>query len=213
MHYNNTRTWTVIGSGCTFTFPPICGNFLLITRNFYHYGAFFITCGQYLPSLPFPTIYLHFLHLWPFPTICGHFLPFVGISYHLLAFLTIYLHFLHLWPFPTIYYGGWFVPFRIIVFSVWKGEKAPHENPPNGDFLCFWLLFVVLCLAGRKVAMRKPAKITIWGVFAWRPFATFDMAQISHHNLLAFSTICGLFLPSVGIRSLMSLKTNIVTST
>ena len=137
MHYNNTRTWTVIGSVHTFTFPPICGNFLLITRNFYHYGAFSITCGQYLPSLPFPTNYLHFLHLWPFPTICGHFLPFVGISYHLLAFLTIYLHFLHLWPFPTIYYGGWFVPFRIIVFSGWKGEKAPRENPPNGDFFVF----------------------------------------------------------------------------
>ena len=28
-----------------------------------------------------------------------------------------------------------------------------------------------LCLAGRKVATRKPTKITIWRVFAWRPFA------------------------------------------
>ena len=34
-------------------------------------------------------------------------------------------------------YGGWFVPFRIIVFSGRKGEKAQRENPPNGDFSCF----------------------------------------------------------------------------
>ena len=35
----------------------------------------------------------------------------------------------------------------------------------------FRLLFVVSCLAGRKVATRKHEKVTIWRVFAWRPFA------------------------------------------
>ena len=38
-------------------------------------------------------------------------------------------------------YGGWFVPCHIILFS------------------------------GRKGATRKPAKITFWRVFAWRPYA------------------------------------------
>jgi len=32
---------------------------------------------------------------------------------------------------------GWFVLCRIIVFSGRKGEKAPRENPPNGDFFVF----------------------------------------------------------------------------
>jgi len=34
-------------------------------------------------------------------------------------------------------YGGWFVPCRISVFSGRKREKAPRENPPNGDFFVF----------------------------------------------------------------------------
>ena len=39
-------------------------------------------------------------------------------------------------------YGGWFVPCRISVFSGRKREKAPRENPPNGDFRVFaWRLF------------------------------------------------------------------------
>jgi len=42
--------------------------------------------------------------------------------------------FIFLYLFKAQTYGGWFVPFRIIVFSVQKGEKAPRENPPNGDF-------------------------------------------------------------------------------
>ena len=46
----------------------------------------------------------------------------------------------------SVTYGGWFVPCRIIVFSGRKGTT-------------------------RKVAMRKPDKITFWWVFAWRPFA------------------------------------------
>jgi len=41
--------------------------------------------------------------------------------------------------FLKAFYGGWFVPFRIIVFSgrnVW-GEQAPRENPQNGEFFVF----------------------------------------------------------------------------
>jgi len=87
----------------------------------------------------------------------------------------------------VVEYGGWFVPCRIIVF---RGEKAPRENPPNCDFFVFshgdlsprhtnYDTFMrrllascwsYLRLAGWKVAMRKP-KITIWRVFAWQPFA------------------------------------------
>jgi len=89
-----------------------------------------------------------------------------------------------------MYYGGWFVPCRISVFSGRKREKAPRENPPNVDFFSVfaWRPFApphestrhsmrcvsgyclsYLCMAGLKVAMRKPIKITIWRVFAWRP--------------------------------------------
>jgi len=81
------------------------------------------------------------------------------------------------------------VPCRIIVFSERKGDKAPRENPPNGDYFVFshgdlsprhTTLFMrrlfasclsYYCLAGREVATRKPAKITMCLVFAWRPFA------------------------------------------
>jgi len=128
--------------------------------------------------------------------------------------------FLSLWFRKLKNYGGWFVPFRLIVFSGRKSVKAPRENPPNGDFFVFshgdlstrhtkvrqtegekathakcrtfvWRgerslcentkkspfdpphesttlsmrrLFAsclsYLCLAGQKVATRKPAKIT-----------------------------------------------------
>jgi len=45
-------------------------------------------------------------------------------------------------------YGGWFVPFRIIVFSGQKGKKAPREDPPNGDFFVF-------CMATFRTATLK----------------------------------------------------------
>jgi len=78
------------------------------------------------------------------------------------------------------------------VLSCFRGEKAPRENLPNGDFfrVFAWRPFApphesttlfmrclfayclsYLCLARRKVAMRKPDKITFWRVFAWRHFA------------------------------------------
>jgi len=102
---------------------------------------------------------------------------------------------LHWWNFldpqNTVAYGGWFVPCRVIVFSGRKGEKAPRENSPNVDFFVFShgdlsprnakirhfmpRLFAsclsYLCLAGRKVATRKPANWWLFRVFAWRPFA------------------------------------------
>ena len=36
--------------------------------------------------------------------------------------------------FSAYFYGGWFVPCRISVFSGRKRESSPCENPPNGDF-------------------------------------------------------------------------------
>jgi len=32
------------------------------------------------------------------------------------------------------FYGGWFLPCRISVFSGRKRERSQRENPPNGDF-------------------------------------------------------------------------------
>ena len=73
-----------------------------------------------------------------------------------------------------------------------KRERSPSENPPNGDFFVFShgdlsprhtkvrdipcvafsaTVCRIFCLARRKVAMRKPDKITFYQVFAWRPFA------------------------------------------
>jgi len=83
-------------------------------------------------------------------------------------------------------YYGWSVPFRIIVFLGQKGETAkwslfrvfawrpfapPHESTRQSMRCIFGYCLSYVCLARRKVAMRKPAKITIWRVLAWRPFA------------------------------------------
>ena len=37
----------------------------------------------------------------------------------------------------SLYYGGWFMPCRINVFSGRKRERSPRENPPKGDFVGF----------------------------------------------------------------------------
>ena len=87
-------------------------------------------------------------------------------------------------------YGGWFVPCRIIVFSGRKGEKAPREHPPNGDFFVFshgdlsprhTKVRHFSCVAFSPPdcrifawrGERSPCenKITFWRFFAWRPFA------------------------------------------
>ena len=34
-------------------------------------------------------------------------------------------------------YGGWFVPFRIFLFSGRKRERSPRETPPKGNFVVF----------------------------------------------------------------------------
>ena len=79
---------------------------------------------------------------------------------------------------------------RISVFTGRKRERSPRENPPNGDYGGFShddlsprkditnssrkrmsLHVVYFCVAGRKVDMRKHEKVTIWRVFAWRPYA------------------------------------------
>jgi len=53
----------------------------------------------------------------------------------------------------------------------WRGERSPRENTPNrrrkGDS---WKMSY-FCVAGRKAAMWKHEKVTIWRVFAWRLFA------------------------------------------
>jgi len=105
------------------------------------------------------------------------------------------------------------VPFRIIVFSGRKGEQAPHENPPNGDFF----VFSHGDLSPRHTKVRDIPCVafsaTVSRIFAWRGerspcknppnhhlagfrVATFcvfapktrlyDMAQISNHNLIDF---------------------------
>ena len=83
------------------------------------------------------------------------------------------------------------MPCRISVFSGRKCEKALRENPPNGDFFMLshgdlsprhTKVREIPCVAfsatvcriftwRAKVAMRKPTKITIRRVFAWRFFA------------------------------------------
>jgi len=61
-----------------------------------------------------------------------------------------------------------------VVLSCFWGEKAPRENPPNGNFFVF-------SHGGRSprhtkvrhfscVAFSPHVKTTIWRVFAWRPF-------------------------------------------
>jgi len=55
------------------------------------------------------------------------------------------------------------VPCRIIVFSGRKGAK----NPPNDDFF----VFSHGDLSPRHTKVRHFSCVTIWRVFAWRPFA------------------------------------------
>jgi len=83
-----------------------------------------------------------------------------------------------------------------VLLSCFRGEKAkknfawrpfasPHGSTRHSMRCIYGYCLSYLCLAGRKVAMRKPAKITIWRVFAWRPKTRlYDMAQISHHSQL-----------------------------
>jgi len=84
------------------------------------------------------------------------------------------------------------MPCRINVFSGRKRERSARENPPKGDFVGFSHgdlsprqakirqtvaenathgMSRTFRVAGRKVAMRKHEKVTIWRVFVWRLFA------------------------------------------
>jgi len=81
-------------------------------------------------------------------------------------------------PENTLIRHGTNQPFRVFA---WRSERSPRENTLNGGFggkdttnrrrkgdaLKVWYFRV----AGRKVAMRKHDKVTIWRVFAWRLFA------------------------------------------
>jgi len=79
-----------------------------------------------------------------------------------------------------------------VVISCFRGEKAPRENPPKGDFFVFShgdlsprhtkvrhfscvafspLVCRIFARRGERSPREKHAKITYWRVFAWRPFA------------------------------------------
>ena len=69
----------------------------------------------------------------------------------------------------------WNVPyFRVAGRNVAmrKHKKSQFGGFTHGDFSRFRPCLSYLCLPGRKVATRKPAKWWFWWVFAWPPFAT-----------------------------------------
>jgi len=71
--------------------------------------------------------------------------------------------------------------FLVRVFA-WRLFAPPHESSRHSMRCIFVYCSSYLCLAGRKVDMRKPAKITIWRVFAWRPFACSPLFVVSLHG-------------------------------
>ena len=71
-------------------------------------------------------------------------------------------------------------------------KRSPRENPPKGDFSprqakirqtvaenATHGMSRTFVWRGRKVAMRKHEKVTIWRVFAWRPFAFSPLFVVS----------------------------------
>jgi len=113
--------------------------------------------------------------------------------------------------------------FYIIVFSGRKGQKAPDENPPNGDFFVFLhgdlsprhtKVPDIPCVAfsatvcrifdwpGERSPCENPPKSPFGGfsrvdLSRFRPKTRlYDMAQISHHTTLSFfhSKLCSVFI-------------------
>ena len=86
------------------------------------------------------------------------------------------------------------MPCRIVVFSGRKGEKAPRENPPNGDFF----VFSHVDLSPRHTKVRDIPCVafsaTVCRIFAWRgerspcenptksPFGVFSRGDLSRFH-------------------------------
>ena len=77
------------------------------------------------------------------------------------------------------------VTFRVFA---WRPFAPPHERTTLVMRRLFASCLSYLCLAGRKVTMRKHEKVTIWRVFAWRPFVCAFI-----YTLVAISRCCCLY--------------------
>jgi len=92
------------------------------------------------------------------------------------------------------------MPCRINVFSGRKGERSPRENPPKGDFVGFshgnlsprqakirqtvaenatHEMSRTFLWRGGRSPCENTKKVTIWRVFAWRPFAFSPLFVVS----------------------------------
>jgi len=62
---------------------------------------------------------------------------------------------------------------QMMTFSCFRKQPfaPPHKSMRHSMCCVFGYCLSYLCLARRKIAMRKHKKVIIWQVFAWRPFA------------------------------------------